>query len=143
MFIGEYEHTLDTKGRIIIPSKFRESLGDTFVITKGLDTCLFVYSMEEWNIIQDKLKALPLTNRDARAFVRFFFSGASECSLDKQGRVLIPENLRDHAGLTKEAIIIGVSTRLEIWDSKKWDQYLNEDNLSYENIAEKMEELGI
>lgn len=143
MLIGEYNHNLDAKGRLIIPSKLRPSLGTSFVITKGLDTCLFLYPQEEWEIIREKLKKLPMTNKYARSFVRFFFSGASECSLDKQGRVLIPENLRDHAGLTKEAIIIGVSTRLEIWDSKKWDQYLNEDNLSYENIAEKMEELGI
>ncbi len=143
MLIGEYNHNLDAKGRLIIPSKLRSSLGASFVITKGLDTCLFIYPKEEWDIIREKLKKLPMTNKDARSFVRFFFSGASQCSLDKQGRILIPENLRDYAGLSKEAMIIGVSTRLEIWDSRKWEEYLNEDNLSYENIAEKMTELGI
>lgn len=143
MFIGEYQHTLDTKGRIIMPSKFREDLGDNFVVTKGLDTCLFVYSMEEWNIIQDKLKTLPLTNKDARAFVRFFFSGASEASLDKQGRVLLPTNLREHSKLIKDAVVIGVATRIEIWGKEQWEDYNDDDNLSYDSIAEKMAELGI
>lgn len=143
MFIGEYQHTLDTKGRIIIPSKFREDLGDSFVITKGLDSCLFVYSMEEWKIIQDKLKALPLTNKDARAFIRFFFSGASEVGLDKQGRVLLPSNLRKHSDLKKNAVIIGVATRIEIWAKEQWEDYNEDDNLSYDKIAEKMAELGI
>ena len=143
MFIGEYNHSLDDKGRIIIPSKFREELGDEFVITKGLDSCLFVYPNDEWKILEDKLKTLPLTNKDARAFVRFFFSGASECSLDKQNRVLIPPNLRIHSELEKDAIIIGVSTRIEIWSKDKWTEYTEDDNLSYENIAEKMAELGI
>ncbi|WP_353094081.1 division/cell wall cluster transcriptional repressor MraZ [Tissierella praeacuta] len=143
MFIGEYQHTLDTKGRIIIPSKFREELGEEFVMTKGLDNCLFVYPKEEWAVLEEKLKTLPLTNRDARAFVRFFFSGASECSLDKQGRVLIPSNLREHSKLDKEAVVIGVSTRMEIWSKEEWDAYNNDDNLSYDSIAEKMAELGI
>lgn len=143
MFIGEYQHILDTKGRIIIPSKFREDLGANFVITKGLDSCLFVYPMEEWKIIQDKLKTLPFTNKDARAFIRFFFSGASEVSLDKQGRVLIPFNLREHSKLEKDAVIIGVATRIEIWSKKQWQDYNEDDNLSYDKIAEKMAELGI
>ena len=143
MFIGEYNHTLDTKGRIIIPSKFRETLGDEFVITKGLDTCLFIYPKAEWEVFEDKLKKLPLTNKDARAFVRFFFAGASECTLDKQGRILIPPNLRTHSELKKEATIIGVSTRIEIWSDKNWKEYTEDDNLSYENIAENMADLGI
>lgn len=143
MFIGEYQHTLDTKGRIIIPSKFREQLGEEFVMTKGLDNCLFVYPKEEWAILEEKLKTLPLTNRDARAFIRFFFSGASEGALDKQGRVLIPANLREHSKLDKEAVVIGVSTRMEIWSKEEWDNYNNDDNLSYDSIAEKMAELGI
>ena len=143
MFIGEYQHTLDNKGRIIMPSKFREDLGSNFVITKGLDSCLFVYPKSEWKIIHDKLKTLPLTNRDARAFVRFFFSGASELSLDKQGRVLIPSNLREHSKLAKDAVVIGVATRLEIWSKELWDNYTDDDNLSYDSIAEKMAELGI
>lgn len=143
MFIGEYQHTLDSKGRLIIPSKFRDELGYEFVITKGLDNCLFVYPQEEWKIVEDKLKALPLTNRDARAFIRFFFSGANESNLDKQGRVLIPTNLREHSKIDKEAIIIGVSTRLEIWSKDLWEAYIDEDNLSYDSIAERMAELGI
>ncbi|OLS03875.1 division/cell wall cluster transcriptional repressor MraZ [Tissierella creatinophila] len=143
MFIGEHNHTLDNKGRITMPSKFREELGDEFVITKGLDGCLFVYTKDEWKIFEDKLKTLPLTNKDARAFVRFFFAGACECSLDKQNRVLIPPNLRTHSGLEKDAVIIGVSTRIEIWSKNKWNEYSEDENLSYENIAENMAELGI
>lgn len=143
MFIGEYQHTLDSKGRIIIPSKFREELGEEFVMTKGLDNCLFVYPKEEWAILEEKLKTLPLTNRDARAFIRFFFAGASEGALDKQGRVLIPANLREHSKLDKDAVVIGVSTRMEIWSKEEWDAYNSDDNLSYDSIAEKMAELGI
>ena len=143
MFIGEYQHTLDSKGRVIIPSRFRESLGDGFVMTKGLDNCLFLYPRSEWSILEEKLKALPLTNRDARAFIRFFFSGAAECTIDKQGRVLIPSNLREHSRLEKDVVVIGVSTRMEIWSKEEWDSYNNDDNLSYDNIAEKMAELGI
>lgn len=143
MFIGEYQHTLDNKGRIIIPSKLREQLGETFVMTKGLDNCLFVYPKSEWAILEEKLKTLPLTNKDARAFIRFFFAGASECGLDKQGRALIPSNLREHSKLEKDVVIIGVSTRIEIWSKEEWIDYNNDENLSYENIAETMAELGI
>ncbi len=143
MFIGEYQHTLDDKGRIIMPSKFREELGEEFVMTKGLDNCLFVYPKDEWIILEEKLKTLPLTNRDARAFVRFFFAGASECALDKQGRVLIPPNLREHSKLDKDAVVIGVATRMEIWSKEEWDAYNDDDNLSYDSIAEKMAALGI
>lgn len=143
MFIGEHQHSLDEKGRLIIPSKFRDDLGYEFVMTKGLDNCLFVYPKKEWQILEEKLKNLPLTNKDARAFIRFFFAGASECILDKQGRVLIPSNLREHSRLEKDAVVIGVSTRLEVWSKTEWDNYNNDDNLSYDSIAEKMAELGI
>ncbi len=143
MFIGEYQHTLDNKGRVIMPSKFREGLGSDFIMTKGLDNCLFVYSREEWSVLEQKLRALPLTNRDARAFVRFFFAGATECVLDKQGRVLIPSNLREHARLKKDVVIIGVATRIEIWSKEEWDSYNEDESLSYDSIAEKMAELGI
>lgn len=143
MLIGEYNHNIDKKGRLIVPAKLRDGLGDTFVVTKGLDNCLFVYPQKEWSIIQSKLKELPMTNRDARAFVRFFFSGATECGIDKQGRVLIPNNLRRHAHLNKEIVIIGVATRVEIWSRDNWDKYNNDDSLSYDEIAEKMTELGI
>ena len=126
-----------------MPSKFRDSLGYEFVMTKGLDNCLFVYPKEEWKVLEEKLRSLPLTNKDARAFVRFFFSGASECNLDKQGRVLIPSNLRSHSKLEKDAVIIGVSSRLEIWSNEEWQEYNEDDSLSYDSIAEKMAELGI
>ncbi len=143
MFIGEYQHTIDDKGRVIMPSKFREDLGSNFIMTKGLDNCLFVYSIEEWQMLEEKLRSLPLTNRDARAFVRFFFAGATECVLDRQGRVLIPGNLREHAKLIKDAIIIGVAARIEIWSKEEWTAYNEDDSLSYDSIAEKMAELGI
>lgn len=143
MFIGEYQHSLDNKGRLIVPAKFREDLGENFVMTKGLDNCLFVYPMKEWLNLEEKLKSLPLTNRDARAFVRFFFSGATECELDKQGRILIPANLREHSKLDKEAVIIGVSTRVEIWSKEEWNLYNEDDSLGYDSIAEKMAQLGI
>lgn len=143
MFIGEYQHSLDNKGRLIVPAKFREDLGENFVMTKGLDNCLFVYPMKEWLNLEEKLKSLPLTNRDARAFVRFFFSGATECELDKQGRILIPANLREHSKLDKEAVIIGVSARVEIWSKEEWNLYNEDDSLGYDSIAEKMAQLGI
>lgn len=143
MFYGEYQHTIDPKGRVIIPSKFREGLGEKFILTKGLDNCLFAYSSDEWSNLEAKLKTLPLSSRDARAFVRFFFSGATECEVDKQGRILIPQNLRGYALLEKDIYIIGVSTRVEVWDKAGWEDYSSDDNLSADKIAEKMELLGI
>jgi len=126
-----------------MPSKFREGLGEKFIVTKGLDSCLFVYSSEEWSILESKLKALPFTDKDVRAFVRFFFAGAAECEADKQGRILLPLNLREYAGLDKEVYVIGVSTRVEIWDSAKWEEYCSNENVSTDKIAEKMAQLGI
>jgi MraZ protein len=143
MFIGEYQHGLDAKGRIIIPSKFRAALDEHFVITRGLDQCLFVYPKKEWETFEEKLKALPLTKRDARAFTRFFFSGANECEFDKQGRILIPNNLREYAEIEKDAVVIGVANRVEIWSKKSWEAYNQSDLLSSDSIALKMEELGI
>lgn len=143
MFYGEFQHTVDPKGRVIVPSAFREELGEKFIMTKGLDECLFVYSMTEWINLEAKLKTLPLANKDARAFVRFFFSGASECEVDKQGRILIPQNLRSYAGLDKDIYIIGVSTRVEVWDKAKWESYNGDENLNPDSIAEKMSMLGI
>lgn len=143
MFYGEYQHSIDPKGRVIIPARFREGLGERFILTKGLDECLFAYSSDEWANLEAKLKTLPLSSKDARAFVRFFFSGATECEVDKQGRILIPGNLREYAGLEKEIYIIGVSTRVEIWDKARWESYSSDDNLSADKIAEKMEQLGI
>lgn len=143
MLIGEYRHTLDTKSRVIIPAKFREDLQDNFIITKGLDNCLFIYPQTEWIKIENKLKELPLTNRDVRSFVRTFYSGAVDESLDKQGRVVIPQSLREHACIDRDVVIIGVSTRVEIWSTENWDKYNDSNDLSYEDIAEKMQELGI
>ncbi len=143
VFIGEYQHILDPKGRVIMPSKFREDLGERFVVTKGLDNCLFVYPQNEWQELERKLRTLPLTSKDARAFTRFFFSGATECELDKQGRILIPANLREYAGLEKDLAIIGVSSRVEIWSKEKWDDYNDDADLDHQSIAEKMAELGI
>ncbi|MFC3525035.1 division/cell wall cluster transcriptional repressor MraZ [Marinococcus halophilus] len=141
MFMGEYQHNMDDKGRIIIPSRFREKLGDSFVVTRGLDGCLFVYPYDEWERIETKLKALPFTKKDARAFTRFFFSGASECELDKQGRSMIPTTLRQYAELKKECMIIGVSSRVEIWDKHKWDEYYAESEEVFPDIAENMADL--
>jgi len=138
MFMGEYEHTLDAKGRLIIPAKFREELGERFVITKGLDNCLFLYPMNEWEQIEQKLRSLPFTRSDARAFARFFFSGACECEVDRQGRVLLPVNLRRYAELDKEVVIIGVLTRVEIWNKEAWEKYSQETREEYEEIAEKI-----
>ena len=143
LFIGEYRHSLDVKGRIIVPAKFRDGLGDKFVLTKGLDGCLFAYSKEEWANFEEKIKSLPLTNKDARAFVRFFFAGAVECEIDKQGRTLIPPMLREYAGLSKDISIIGVSNRVEIWSQDKWDSYSEAEDLEADELAEKMAMLGI
>ncbi|GIP41991.1 transcriptional regulator MraZ [Paenibacillus sp. J45TS6] len=138
MFMGEFQHSIDDKGRIIIPAKFREPLGPSFVITRGLDQCLFVYPMEEWVIMEQKLKALPLMKSDARAFTRFFFSGATECELDKQGRVNLPPNLRDYAKMDKECVVLGVSNRVEIWSKGIWEQYYSQSEETFNDIAEKL-----
>ncbi|KRU16823.1 division/cell wall cluster transcriptional repressor MraZ [Bacillus pumilus] len=138
MFMGEYQHTIDTKGRMIIPAKFRDGLGEQFVLTRGLDQCLFGYPMSEWKLIEEKLKELPLTKKDARAFTRFFFSGAVECDLDKQGRINIASNLLQYAKLEKECVVIGVSNRIELWSKSIWEQYTEEQEDSFAEIAENM-----
>ena len=141
MLIGEYEHSLDTKGRLIMPAKLRQDIGDKFIVTKGLDGCLFAFSQEEWMNFETKLKSLPLSDKNARNFVRFFLAGATECELDKQGRFLIPANLRKEAKLEKEAVIIGVGTRLEIWNKETW--LAKDEEISADEIAENMTMLGI
>ena len=141
MLIGEFEHSLDSKGRMILPARIREDLGDKFIITKGLDGCLFGFSEKEWNNFEEKLKTLPLTNKNARDFVRFFLAGATECEIDKQGRFLIPSNLREAGKLEKEAVIIGVGTRLEIWNKDIWNS--KDEEISADEIAENMTLLGI
>ena len=143
MLIGEYEHSLDAKGRLIMPAKIREDIGEKFIITKGLDGCLFGFSQTEWTNFEEKLKTLPLTNKNARDFVRFFLSGAIECEIDKQGRFLIASNLREYENMEKEAVIIGVGTRIEIWNKDKWKEYNSEENISADEIAENMTMLGI
>ncbi|KAA1042705.1 division/cell wall cluster transcriptional repressor MraZ [Macrococcus equipercicus] len=141
MFMGEYQHQLDAKGRIIVPSKFRDELSEHFVITRGLDNCLFGYTIAEWQKIEEKLKTLPITKKDARKFMRLFFSGAVEVDLDKQGRINIPSHLREYAGLTKECVVIGVSSRIEIWDKAVWQTFYEETEEHYEEIAEELIDL--
>jgi len=143
MLLGEYRHNLDVKGRVSIPSKFRGDLGTAFVVTKGLDNCLFIYSKEEWVTFENKLKNLPLTNQDARSFIRFFFAGATECEVDKQGRILIPQNLREYANIQKDVVIVGVATRAEIWNTENWNKYAGPDALDVSKIADQMSNLGI
>lgn len=139
LFIGEYEHSVDAKGRVIMPAKLREDIGEKFILTKGLDGCLFAYSQSEWTNFEEKLKVLPLTNKNARDFVRFFLSGAIECEIDKQGRFLIPGNLREYAKLDKEIVILGIGTRIEIWDKETWRK--DEESISADEIAENMDKL--
>ena len=138
MLIGEFEHNIDPKGRIIIPSKFREDLGADFILTKGLDNCLFIYSKEEWSTLEKNIKALPMSK--GRDLQRFFFSGACDVELDKQCRILIPSNLRIYARLDKEIIIVGASNRVEIWDKESWENQCG--NLTSEVIAKAMDDMG-
>ena len=141
MFMGEYNHTIDPKGRLIIPSKFRESLGDEFVVTKGLDGCLFVFDNKEWSAFEEKLKSLPITNKDARKFVRFFLAGATGCEIDKQGRVLLPAVLREFAELEKDVVMVGIMNRVEIWSKERWNSANAFDDM--EEVAEQMNDLGM
>jgi len=141
--MGEFRHSLDNKGRLIIPSKFREGLGDSFVVTRGLDHCLFVYPLTEWRSLEHKLKQLPMTSRDARAFMRLIFSGATNVEVDKQGRILIPQNLREYAHVDRETVIIGVSNRVEVWSEELWEKYCGEADSSFEQLAEKLVEFDL
>ena len=142
MFIGEFQHTLDAKGRMFVPAKFRDELGEKFIVTIGLDKCLFVFPVETFQIYKEKLDAISIANRDAREFARFFFAGAGECEPDKQGRVMIPQKLRMYAGLEKEVIVVGVSGRVEIWDKEKWYATHSFENFDPEMLSNKMEGLG-
>lgn len=143
LLTGEFNHSIDAKGRLIIPSKFREILGEDFVITKGLDNCLFLYPNNEWKIFEEKLRTLPLTNKNARTFTRFFLGSAVDGGLDKQGRVLVSSALRDFAKLEKDVVLVGVLNRVEIWDKSRWDDNnaIVEDNM--DDIASQMEDLGL
>ncbi|MGM9907127.1 division/cell wall cluster transcriptional repressor MraZ [Limosilactobacillus sp.] len=138
MLMGEYQHALDAKQRLIIPAKFRDQLGSQFVVTRGLDGCLFGYPMSEWQLLEQKLKSLPLTKRDARAFVRFLYSAATVCVLDKQGRINLPAPLCKYADLHKQCMVVGVSNRLEIWDRDRWDAYNADTADNFDEIAEDL-----
>ena len=141
MFMSEYNHTVDAKGRLIIPSKFREILGDEFVISKGMDGCLFVYANDDWKAFEEKLTSLPLINKEARQFARFFLAGAAQVEVDKQGRILIPSVLREFADITKDAVLIGVGSRIEIWSKDRWEGTVTYQDM--EDISKHMVELGI
>lgn len=141
LLIGEYYHNLDAKGRVSIPAKFRDDLGGTFVLSRGLDNCLYAYSTKEWEGFQNEL--LSLRGADAQRIRRFFFSGASECEIDAQGRAVIPPSFRAYAGLKKELVILGVSNRAEIWDREKWENYISSSSFESDEIAKAMEKLGL
>lgn len=141
MFMSEYNHTVDAKGRLIVPSKFREQLGDEFVVTKGMDGCLFVYANDDWNAFEQKLTSLPLINKEARKFARFFLAGAAQVEVDKQGRILLPANLREFASLEKDVVLVGVGSRIEIWSRENWVNMDADSDMG--DIAAAMEGLGL
>ena len=138
MLLGEYNNKLDDKGRVSVPAKFRDDLGHSFIVTKGLDNCLFAYSKEEWATFEAKLKSLPLTNPNARNFIRFFFAGATECETDKQGRINIPTTLITYASLNRDCIIIGVNDHLEIWSSESWNSFVSSNEEHFSEIADNL-----
>ncbi len=141
MYTGEYNHTVDTKGRLILPSKLREALGDEFVVTKGMEGCLFVYDKIEWSKFEEKLNGLSITNRESRKALRFFLSGAVTAEVDKQGRFLIPTNLREHAGLTKDVVLVGCGRNVEIWDKERW--LASNENDDIEAIIDYLDDIGV
>ena len=143
MFLGNYEHTIDDKGRLTIPSKFREELEGGVVVTRGLDGCLWAFSRSEWEILAEKISGLPTTNQAARNFARLMFSNASDSIPDRQGRVLIPQSLRDYAGLDPDTLLIGVMNRVEIWNPAKWSEVAAKVEEDQEAIAAQLEDLGI
>lgn len=141
MFMGEYHHNIDEKGRLIMPSKFREALGDEFIVTRGMDSCLFVYTKESWNKLTNELNELSFTKKDVRAFQRFFLSGATMCEFDKQGRINITTPLASYASLSKGCVIIGVNDRIEIWAEDKFNSFLDENIENISDIAERLFEV--
>jgi len=143
MFIGEYTYKIDEKKRLAIPVKFRKSLGKKAIITRGLDSCLFLYPLKEWNVLAEKLSKLPLSQADARGFVRIMLAGAMEVSFDNLGRILIPDYLKDYAYILKNVVIAGLYSRIEIWDKKKWKLYKFKTEKEVGNISERLKELGI
>lgn len=143
MFLGEFRHSIDKKARVILPAKFRDALKDGVVVTRGLDNCLWIFSKTEWMQVEDGIRKLSLTKNNARKFTRFLLSGASEEELDRQGRISLPQQLREHAGLERDIVIIGVSDRLEIWSKENWDKYAKEAEGSFADVAEELTEFGI
>lgn len=143
MLLGEYQHNLDPKGRVAVPAKFREKLSGGAIITKGLDNCLFMFANKEWEVLAQKLVALPLAQANARAFARLMLAGAKDIEFDAQGRMLIPDYLREYANLKKEVIIAGLVSRIEIWDAARWAEYKRKTEAASDEIAEKIGELGI
>ena len=143
MFLGEFEHTIDDKGRLTIPAKFRDELESGIVITRGLDGCLWAYSRAEWEVLAEKISKMPTTNQAARNFARFMFSSAFDSIPDRQGRILLPQNLRDYAIIQNETVIIGVMNRLEIWNPAKWAKVLMEVEQDTETIVAQLQDLGI
>lgn len=141
MFMGRYNHTIDPKGRLSIPSKYREILGDEFVVSRGMDNCLFVYADADWKAFEAKLAALPLIDDDARQFARFFLSGAQYVTVDKQGRILVPQDLRDFAGLEKDVVLAGMGSRIEVWSLENWKA--NDDQVDIKKISQGMRNLGL
>lgn len=138
MFMGEFHHNIDEKGRLVIPNKFRSELGQNFIITRGLENCLYIYSMDEWNSLVAKLKSLPFTKKDARIFIRSFFSGATECEFDRQGRINITSPLVSYADIDKECVIIGANDRIEVWSDKGWKNFMDVNSSKLEDIAENL-----
>lgn len=143
MFIGEYNHSVDAKGRVSLPTRLREELSTTFYITRGMENCLFVYDAETWKVMDEKISQLKLTKKAARNFTRMFYSGAMEVSLDKQGRFLIPPHLRAFAAIDKDVVIIGVSERIEIWAKEHWDSYMESDQMDYDELSDALDESGV
>jgi len=143
MLLGEYKHTVDEKGRIAIPAKFRANINSGAIITRGLDHCLFVFSLQEWDVMVKKIIALPLAQSNARAFSRLMLAGAMDVKIDVQGRILVPDYLREYAGLKKQTIVAGVYSRIEIWDADAWQEYKSKTESASDEIAEKLGELGI
>jgi len=140
VLIGEYYHNLDTKGRVSIPSKFRDDLGGSFVLSRGLEGCLYMHSAAEWDSFKTEIDAMH--GKEGRIVKRFFYSGATECEIDSQGRVVVPPVFREFAGLNKEVVIVGVSTHAELWDKEKWDEYKDDSAFDGEKIADIMDEIG-
>ena len=143
MFMGEFHHNLDSKGRLIIPARLRTQIGDKMVFTRGMEGCIFGYTLDEWQKIEAKLAKLPLTKRNTRSFTRLFYSGAMECEFDKQGRVNLTTTLKEHASLVKECVIVGVSDRIEIWSKERWEEFSEDANENYDDIAEDLDDIEL